>query len=86
MSLVGNRKKRTIQGSWLLIVAQALCYILSIGAAEAAPSDDMRALGIVPFNDEAEAPNFMLPTPDGKTVQLRNFKGKVVLLNFWATW
>ena len=81
-----NRKTRMIQIGLLLIVAQSLCYFLSIGAAEAAPSDDMRAMGIVPFNDEVEAPNFTLSTPDGKTVQLRDFQGKVVLLNFWATW
>jgi cytochrome oxidase Cu insertion factor (SCO1/SenC/PrrC family) len=83
---VTNRKTRMIRSGLLLIVAQSLCYILSISVAEAAPSDDMRAMGIVPFNDEVEAPNFTLSTPDGKTVQLRDFQGKVVLLNFWATW
>jgi cytochrome oxidase Cu insertion factor (SCO1/SenC/PrrC family) len=70
----------------LSMVALALCYILPGTVAEAAQPDDMRAMGIVPFNGDIEAPNFMLPTPDGKTVQLRDFKGKVVLLNFWATW
>ncbi len=32
------------------------------------------------------APPFKLPDLDGKSVQLSDFKGKVVLLNFWATW
>lgn len=32
------------------------------------------------------APDFSLKTTDGKTVQLSQMKGKVVLLNFWATW
>ncbi len=32
------------------------------------------------------APNFTLKTPDGKTVSLKDFRGKVVLVNFWATW
>ena len=32
------------------------------------------------------APNFSLKDPDGKTVQLSDYRGKVVLLNFWATW
>jgi peroxiredoxin len=32
------------------------------------------------------APNFTLSGLDGKTVQLDDYKGKVVLLNIWATW
>ncbi|WP_423149522.1 redoxin domain-containing protein [Rubrolithibacter danxiaensis] len=32
------------------------------------------------------APNFTLPTPDGKQMQLNDFKGKYVLLDFWASW
>lgn len=33
----------------------------------------------------AEAPNFIVQDADRK-VELRDFRGKVVLLNFWATW
>jgi cytochrome c biogenesis protein CcmG/thiol:disulfide interchange protein DsbE len=32
------------------------------------------------------AHDFALKTIDGKTVHLSDFKGKAVLLNFWATW
>ncbi len=32
------------------------------------------------------APNFSLKDADGRTVQLSDYRGKVVLLNFWATW
>ena len=32
------------------------------------------------------APDFSLTTVDGATVHLSNEKGKVVLLDFWATW
>lgn len=32
------------------------------------------------------APNFTLKADNGRTVSLNNFGGKVLLLNFWASW
>ena len=32
------------------------------------------------------APDFVLPTLSGESIRLSDFRGKVVLLNFWATW
>jgi len=32
------------------------------------------------------APDFALQSLDGKTVHLSDYRGKAVLLNFWATW
>ena len=32
------------------------------------------------------APDFTLPTLDGQTVKLSDFKGQPVFINFWATW
>ena len=32
------------------------------------------------------APNFSLPDLDGQMVNLTDYKGRVVLLNIWATW
>ena len=34
----------------------------------------------------ALAPDFSLPDLSGQTLQLSRYRGKVVLLNFWATW
>jgi peroxiredoxin len=33
-----------------------------------------------------KAPNFSLKTSDGKTIELKKLEGKVVVVNFWATW
>ncbi len=32
------------------------------------------------------APGFQLPNLDGQSVSLSDFRGKPVLINFWATW
>ncbi|MBC8142862.1 MAG: redoxin domain-containing protein [Armatimonadetes bacterium] len=32
------------------------------------------------------APDFAVKTPDGKSLRLSDFKGKIVVLDFWATW
>ena len=35
---------------------------------------------------ETLAPDFVLMTADGASIRLSELRGKVVLLNFWATW
>jgi peroxiredoxin len=32
------------------------------------------------------AEEFSVKSPDGKTIRLADYRGKVVFLNFWATW
>lgn len=48
--------------------------------------------GTVPHAENANnkppilAPDFTLPQLDGPSLQLSSYRGKVVLLDFWATW
>jgi cytochrome c biogenesis protein CcmG/thiol:disulfide interchange protein DsbE len=35
---------------------------------------------------QGKAPNFSLKTSDGKSLELAKLQGKVVVVNFWATW
>ena len=38
------------------------------------------------FNVGSTIPDFTLPTPDGKKISIRDFRGKYVLIDFWASW
>ena len=41
---------------------------------------------VKPEKDRKKAPEFALKDTMGRTVRLADYAGKVVLLNFWATW
>lgn len=55
------------------------------GALASSPAVPMPVVERIPQVDE-EAPNFLLRDSEGFNVTLDQFRGKVVLLNFWATW
>jgi thiol-disulfide isomerase/thioredoxin len=42
--------------------------------------------GLSVQNTGEEAADIILTSPDGKTVQLSKLKGKMVLIDFWASW
>jgi thiol-disulfide isomerase/thioredoxin len=59
------------------------------GPAELPPpaaDGDVAADENAAFIGKAAPLHFTIKTMDGPDVQLASFKGKVILLNFWATW
>jgi hypothetical protein len=51
-----------------------------------AASPDLGALDLQAYEAPKPAPAFSLPDLAGHTRNLEGFRGKVVLLFFWATW
>ncbi|MGH7774913.1 MAG: peroxiredoxin family protein [Candidatus Binatia bacterium] len=39
-----------------------------------------------PMKDSSPTPDFTLANPSGKKLSLKDFRGKLVFLNFWASW
>ena len=64
-----------------------LAGLLVLGAATArAQQEDLDAQYATQLIKEGPAPAFTLPGTDGKTYSLKDFQGKTLILDFWATW
>ncbi len=60
-----------------------LLFILS-GTANAA--EPLKDLFVAPEAERQEAPGFEIENLAGGNTGLEDYRGKIVLLNFWATW
>lgn len=63
-----------------------LLWVLVVAGGTQAASDRTPKTSLTPVIDRTPAPNFTLPDLSGNALQLSTLKGKVVLVNFWATW
>ena len=57
---------------------------VSTDSSASAADDSVETIKFV--KNPAPAPDFTITTIDGKTIAAADLRGKVVLLNFWATW
>ena len=85
---------RNRQPIWALLAAAALLVSScggrtnpsKAGAVARIHKEGAEAHAIKLFKDPAAVPAFSVTTLDGRRISLADLKGKVVLVNFWATW
>lgn len=90
---IRHRKKQSTTRLWLLVAllvaVVAVIFLLPTGetpAAQAAEQTEPDIEGTTLVKAGMEAPDFSVELFDGGTLTLSELKGKVVWLNFWATW
>jgi len=68
------------------IAVAAICVATAVLVWTACSNGVTVKAAVKAEKDRKPAPEFALKDADGKTVHLADYKGKVVLLDFWATW
>jgi peroxiredoxin len=72
--------RRALPGACFLIV------VVLIVTGAAADQDAFRSLSLIKPSRPQAAKDFSVSSPSGGTIKLIDYRGKVVFLNFWATW
>jgi len=63
-----------------------LILVLLNGITLWAEEDLFAKAGVQKIQEKIEAPDFTLKNLEGQDVSLKQLRGKLVFLNFWATW
>jgi peroxiredoxin len=64
-----------------------MLFALAAGPAWSQSKINFKVIpSLQPMKDAAPTPDFSLTNAEGKKISLKDFRGKTLFLNFWATW
>ncbi len=72
--------------SWVAVFNLGALVLFTSAKSAWGENQALAAFGAMEFKEEPPAPDFTLPSLDGNQIQLSQYRGKVVLLNFFAIW
>lgn len=85
------KKRKQMKKINVLIIAAAVAvvgwgFIKPTAKADAPVQQEAKSGAVVGLNIGNKAPDIKLKTPEGKEIALSSLKGKIVLIDFWASW
>ncbi len=85
------KMKKRIVASLSIVMGMTILLIPGLQVVRAASSSQQESLscnsfGVQRYQERKAAPVFSLKGLDGNQVSLSDFKGKPVIIFFWATW
>lgn len=87
---IGKAEKfQEVKKTTRLLITFSLVVFIFLMAAELSLSEEvdfMKPMGVVRQNKMLDTPDFILSDLEGDKWSLDDFKGKFIMLNFWATW
>jgi peroxiredoxin len=81
LTLRVNKSMKRAGYNFISILIFFGCFVIWFNAAQAAQRQSLHEV-----KDKPLASEFVLKDIDGKEYRLSQFRGKVVIVNFWATW
>ena len=82
---------KTLKQAWILAALTVVASAVACSKGTTPPEGDQVASAGDPavvqlLKDPAPVPDFTVTDLDGRTISSADLRGKVVLVNFWATW
>jgi thiol-disulfide isomerase/thioredoxin len=86
LSAISSVLRQKNNGNFVMYAEQMLALLSGPTDEQARRSLEQQIGGMKSFITGAEAPDFAQETPEGKMLKLSDLRGKVVLIDFWASW